>query len=90
MYLGGAFGLSLFFIGQAQTDIQNGKTIKAEGKVKELLQEALERPVDSSAHQTASELTTQLETALTELRMDVFRGTDKTTGVLLNSTPVVL
>ena len=55
---------------QSQADTQTGKTVKAEGKVTELLQEALERPVDSTAHQTAADLSEQLERALTELGLD--------------------
>ena len=56
---------------QMQTDVQAGQMIKSGGQTTELLQDALQMPADSQAYQLAAELSEQLNTALTELGMDV-------------------
>ena len=51
--------------------MQIGASVKAEGKVTELLQEAMGRPADSPAHQLAQTLLSQQETALTEQGLEL-------------------
>ena len=55
----------------SQTQLQKGKSVKAEGRTEELLQRALELPADTKAHQVAQELSEQLETALSERGFDL-------------------
>ena len=55
----------------SQTQLQKGKSVKAEGRTEELLQRALELPADTKAHQVAQELSEQLESALSERGFDI-------------------
>ena len=52
-------------------DTHTGRTIKAEGKVSELLQEAMAQPADSPARQLAETLIAQQETALVEQGLEL-------------------
>lgn len=56
---------------QNNADIQAGKEIKSNGKVTQLLQDALEMPGESKAHKLASEMSSRLEEVLLLTGMDV-------------------